>query len=74
MGFDQRLSAMPQCAIAQVESVAAIWENARMEAPNSKECSSATARLTLVATLVAHDVGKRTAPNCSCDAGAWAWS
>src|SRR5688500_14314813 len=56
---------MPQCAIAHVESAASTWLNAWIDAPNSKECSSATARSNCGATLELHEVAKWTVPSVS---------
>ena len=37
IGFDHRLSAIPQCAIAHSESASSTWLKARIDAPNSNE-------------------------------------
>src|SRR5688500_16863258 len=65
MGLLHRLSASPQCAIAQVESAATTESKARMAAPNSNEWSSATARSIRGVTADAHEVGKCTVPSFS---------
>src|SRR5450759_2260722 len=77
MGLLHRLSAIPQSAIAHVESAASTSLNARIDAPNSKECNNATARSNRGATAGLHDVAKWTVPNssvgapcgCTCSCG-----
>src|SRR5207253_10114933 len=65
IGLVHRLSAIPQYAIAHVESVASTSLKARIDAPNSKEWSSATARSNCGATVGLHDVAKCTVPKFS---------
>ena len=59
-GFPQRLSAMPQWAIAQEGSLAATPSNAAIACANQNECRSATARLKSCRSAGAHDVTKLT--------------
>src|SRR6184192_2277555 len=65
IGLVHRLSAIPQYAIAHVESARSTSLKARIDAPNSKEWSSATARSNCGATAGLHDVAKCTVPNFS---------
>jgi len=65
IGFVQRLSAMPQCAIAHVESRDSTVSKAAMAELNSNECRSATPRSNVDETAGAHDVAKWTAPSFS---------
>ena len=59
-GLPQRLSAMPQWAIAQAGSRARISSNALMASGNQNECRSATPLLKSSFTAAAHDVSNFT--------------
>src|SRR6266511_995943 len=59
-GLPQLLSAMPQCAIAQLGSRARMASKALIASGNQNECSSATPLLKSSFTAAAHEVSNFT--------------
>src|SRR6266849_3224864 len=68
-GLPHALSAIPQYAIAHVESASATAWNAACPCSHQNECSNASARLKRCCASGLHEIEKTTRPSCSADRG-----